>query len=108
MAEKNTVNEMILSALYTGLREPRQWQMGENSGTTYRVGIAYFGPQGIEQLVIKIDEENYMALRFAQLPFGTPIELHFAPRVVIRDNQQQLDVRVSGIRVQGAQEMLVS
>lgn len=101
-------NELVMRVRFVGLRDPRDWQMGDNSGTTYKIGVAYQGPNGIEQCALKVDQEVYHGIKAAALQFGADLDLVFAPRVVIRDNQQQLVVSVIDAAIPGAEERLAS
>ncbi|MCY1703438.1 hypothetical protein [Deinococcus sp. SL84] len=101
-------NELVMRVKFVGLRDPRDWAMGDNKGTTYKIGVAYQGPSGIEQCALKVDQEVYHGLKAAGLGFGADLDLFFAPRVVIRDNQQQLVVSVVDAAVPGAEERLAS
>lgn len=109
MKPENVDNsELVMRVQFVGLRDPKDWAMGDNSGTTYKIGVAYQGPNGVEMPTLKVPQEVYHGIKAAGLQFGADIDLFFAPRVIIRDNQQQLVVSVVDAAVVGAEERLAS
>jgi hypothetical protein len=75
-----------------GLRVPKDWEMEGNKGTSYKVTVAWETANGFEAVSLKVDQQTYLTFKAQGVAFGAELLVTFAPRVVIRDNQQQLVV----------------
>jgi hypothetical protein len=75
-----------------GLRVPKDWEIEGNKGTSYKVTVAWETANGFEAVALKVDQDTYHAFKAQGVAFGADVLVTFAPRVVIRDNQQQLIV----------------
>lgn len=96
------MNTSTMHVRFLGLSKPKPWTMGDRTGTTYKVQLAYTG--GPEDDVIhfdaKVSEETYRKFLTAGLSFGDEIQLELAPKLINIDGRVILGIDVIGILVQ--------